>query len=667
MHALQKAHIDTVLQVAQQHILNDAALQHDDLIRQSWLRCVHHHKLDPTRMQQAVILPHERYREHQDQMEGLMHIARHGLENLYKQVSGLGYAVLLTDDKGVTVDFIGDLQLDASLRKTGLYLGALWSEQYAGTNGVGTCLSTGESLTVHQADHFDAMHIPLTCTAAPIYGATGNIKAVLDLSALHSPEDKQSQHFALQLVRMYTHQIENAYFLSEFRHDWILRLASAPHFLEVHPEYLLALNERGEVIGHNRRAQAFFQAQSKQALLGQKIDAVLELSLDDLGQFISQTQYQSQPVTVAHTRQVLSLRVSAPARANTRTQAPNQPPATRPIPLALAGLSGGDAELDRQIEHAARLADAPVSLLLFGETGSGKEFFAKAIHQSSARRNGPFVAVNCAAIPESLIESELFGYAPGSFTGALGKGKRGLIQQADQGTLFLDEIGDMPRALQVRLLRVFSEKEVLPVGASQPVKVNLRLISASHRDLMAMVKSGEFREDLFYRLAGARLCLPPLRQRQDLAWVTEQWLGLYALRLPAQSAARLAPAAKAVLLKHDWPGNLRELRNVIEYASSVARGPEIQVQDLPSYLSAEAAATNGSAAVSPAPTPTVQPAAQPAPPTSTGDERSLLLAALRRRSWNISLTAADMGVSRMTLYRQMKRWSIVNPRQADQA
>jgi transcriptional regulator of acetoin/glycerol metabolism len=210
-------------------------------------------------MQEAVILPHERYREHQDQMEGLMHIARHGLENLYKQVSGLGYAVLLTDDKGVTVDFIGDLQFDASLRKTGLYLGSVWSEQFAGTNGVGTCLSTGESLTVHQADHFDAMHIPLTCTAAPIYGATGKIKAVLDLSALHSPEEKQSQHFALQLVRMYTHQIENAYFLSEFRNDWILRLASGPHFLEVDPEYLLALNQRGEVIGHNRRAQQLFQ------------------------------------------------------------------------------------------------------------------------------------------------------------------------------------------------------------------------------------------------------------------------------------------------------------------------------------------------------------------------------------------------------------------------
>ena len=655
MHALQKAHIHTVLQVAQQHILNEAALQHDDLIRQSWLRCVQDHKLDPTRMQEAVILPHERYREHQDQMEGLMHIARHGLENLYKQVSGLGYAVLLTDDKGVTVDFIGDLQFDASLRKTGLYLGAVWSEQFAGTNGVGTCLSTGESLTVHQADHFDAMHIPLTCTAAPIYGATGKIKAVLDLSALHSPEEKQSQHFALQLVRMYTHQIENAYFLSEFRNDWILRLASGPHFLEVDPEYLLALNERGEVIGHNRRAQEFFQSPGRPVLLGQKVDSLLQLSLNELGNFTGKSQFESQSVTVMDTHQVLSLRVSAPAHAKASAVTDKNLSKSSQPPLPLAALSGGDTELDRQIQHAARLADSPVSLLLYGETGSGKEFFAKAIHQSSARRNGPFIAVNCAAIPEGLIESELFGYAPGSFTGALGKGKRGLIQQADLGTLFLDEIGDMPRSLQVRLLRVFSEQEVLPVGATQPVKVSVRLISASHRDLMAMVRSGEFREDLFYRLAGARLSLPPLRQRQDLGWVIEQLLGLYALRLEGQATPRLAPATKALLLKHDWPGNMRELRNVIEYASSVARDTQLQPEDLPSYLLGDALAQT---AVAHLPLATVQ------TPAGT-DERAVLLAALRQRAWNISLTAADLGMSRMTLYRQMKRLSIVNPKNAD--
>ena len=653
MHALQRSHIDTVLQVAQQQALNDAALAHDDVIRQSWLRCVRDHKLDPTRMQEAVILPHERYREHQDEIEGLMRVARYGLETLYQQVSGLGYVVLLTDAKGVTVDFIGDLQMDASLRKTGLYLGAVWSEQFAGTNGVGTCLSTGQSLTVHQADHFDAMHIPLTCTAAPIYGPTGTIQAVLDLSALHSPEQKQSQHFALQLVRIYTHQIENAYFLNQFSDHWVLRLASAPHFLEVYPELLLALNERAEVIGHNRRALEFFQTPTAPSLLGAKLDSLLEIGGTDLAGFLFKSAYARQTVTTVVDQRLLFMQASAPRKTlGIATQSSANDKAAL-IPAPLCALSGGDPELDAQIAHAAKLAPTPISLLLLGETGCGKEFFAKAIHQSSPRRLKPFVAVNCAALPEGLIESELFGYAPGSFTGALVKGKMGLIQQADQGTLFLDEIGDMPLSVQVRLLRVFSEQEVLPVGGKQPIKVNIRLISASHRDLSLMVREGSFREDLFYRLAGARLQLPPMRERQDLTWVIQHLFGLYAGQQATQDKPSLSTQTLELLKQHPWPGNLRELRSVIEYACSVAQGAVIQVADLPTYL-------RSSLSLNLAPSHLSSGNISPGPLTSP--ERDNLLAALKQRAWNVSLTATDLGLSRMTLYRHMKRLNIAHPK-----
>jgi transcriptional regulator of acetoin/glycerol metabolism len=653
MYALQRSHIDTVIQVAQQQALDDAALAHDAVIRQSWLRCVHDHKLDPTRMQEPIILPQDRYREHQDQIEGLMRVARYGLEALYQQVSGLGYVVLLTDAKGVTVDFIGDLQMDASLRKTGLYLGAVWSEQFAGTNGVGTCLTTGQSLTVHQADHFDAMHIPLTCTAAPIYGPTGTIQAVLDLSAMHSPEQKQSQHFALQLVRIYTHQIENAYFLNQFSDHWILRLAAAPHFLEVHPELLLALNERAEVIGHNRRALEFFQTPTAPSLLGAKLDSVLEIGEADLPNFLFKSAYARQTVSTVFDQRLLFMQVSAPRKTLGSNRQNTLKDASALIPAPLCALSGGDPMLDAQIAHAAKLAPTPVSLLLLGETGCGKEFFAKAIHQSSPRRLKPFVAVNCAAFPEGLIESELFGYAPGSFTGALGKGKIGLIQQADQGSLFLDEIGDMPLSVQVRLLRVFSEQEVLPVGAKQPIKVNIRLISASHRDLSIMVREGSFREDLFYRLAGARLQLPPLRERQDLAWVIQHLFGLYAWTQDARDKPSLGAQTLELLKQHLWPGNLRELRTVIEYACSVAQDAVIQVTDLPDYL-------RSSLKLNLAPSHLSSLAASQGAITSP--ERIDLLAALKRRAWNVSLTATDLGLSRMTLYRRMKRLEIAHPK-----
>jgi sigma-54 dependent transcriptional regulator, acetoin dehydrogenase operon transcriptional activator AcoR len=167
------------------------------------------------------------------------------------------------------------------------------------------------------------------------------------------------------------------------------------------------------------------------------------------------------------------------------------------VPAPLAALSGGDPLLDRQIQRAARLVDSPVSLLITGETGTGKEYFAKALHEASQRRGKPFVAVNCAAIPETLIESELFGHLPGSFSGATAKGKRGLIAEAHGGTLFLDEVGDMPLALQARLLRVLAEREVLPVGATRALPVDVRVIAATHADLTTRVRDGRFRDDLY--------------------------------------------------------------------------------------------------------------------------------------------------------------------------
>jgi len=256
------------------------------------------------------------------------------------------------------------------------------------------------------------------------------------------------------------------------------------------------------------------------------------------------------------------------------------------------------------------------------------------------------VAVNCAAIPETLIESELFGHLPGSFSGAGPKGKRGLIQEADGGTLFLDEIGDMPRSLQARLLRVLAEREVLPIGATRPVAVNIRVIAATHADLEALVREGRFRDDLYYRLNGAHLPLPPLRERRDLGWMIDRLLQHDLPR--GHSAPQLGAEARAWLLAHRWPGNLRELRNVLDYARSVAGPGPIELSDLPDGL--RAAAPRGHKAAAPA---------------AGSREAALLLEQLRAAHWNVSSAARTLGVSRMTLYRRMKRWGIASPNQLD--
>jgi transcriptional regulator of acetoin/glycerol metabolism len=644
MHAAQREHIATVMQVADQGVQARAAWRHEQVIRDSWHRCVHQHRLDPTRMQEAVILPQGQLREHQDQMEAFLHIARHGLETLYQQVAGLGYVVLLTDARGVTVDFIGDLQIEPSLRKAGLYLGADWSEAHAGTCGVGTCISTGEALTVHLDDHFDATHIPLTCTTSPVYDAAGHLTAVLDISALRSPDPKGSQGLALQLVKVYAQHIENANFLHRFRHDWVLRLSAAPQFLDVNPEYLIALDASGRVIGHNRRAQQALQADARRPLLGQAFEALFETRFEHIGRFVMAQPSDQRAVMRSGGRELLFLSATPPPP---RPPQPRGEP-ERPVPAPLAALSAGDAALQRQIERAARLVNSPVSLLITGETGSGKEFFAKAVHASSERRARPFVAVNCAAIPESLIESELFGHLPGSFSGAAAKGKRGLVQEADGGTLFLDEIGDMPLALQARLLRVLSEREVLPVGATRPVPVNIRVIAATHAPLESLVRAGRFRDDLYYRINGAHISLPPLRERRDLAALIQRFL----------QGRALTPEAQARMLAHRWPGNLRELKNVLECAASVAapQGP-ITLADLPD-LPGLPAAPVGTAAGATVDAPARRP---------DGDDReaAALRAELQAAHWNVTLVSRRLGVARMTLYRRMKRAGIVPPNQRD--
>ncbi len=273
--------------------------------------------------------------------------------------------------------------------------------------------------------------------------------------------------------------------------------------------------------------------------------------------------------------------------------------------------------------------------MVHGETGCGKEYFARAFHQASARRSQPFIAVNCAAIAPTLIESELFGHLPGSFSGAGSRGRRGLIQEADGGTLFLDEIGDMPLELQTRLLRVVAEQEVLPVGASRPVPVNIRIISASHHALEQRVEQGRFRADLFYRLQGARISLPALRHRDDLDWLIDKLLG---------NRASLTVAARQCLHQHEWPGNLRELSNALEYAVAMSDGGEITAQDLPETLTGPA-----------------EPASLL---TDIPPEAALLLQSLRAARWNHSAVARQMGISRMTLYRRMQRYGIQSPNTA---
>ena len=461
-----RRHVEEILCVVEeQDSLQDAP--RDSIILESWQRCMRQYQLDPTAMREANILPQQRLREHQEQLEDFLHTARFGVETLYRQVAGLGYVLLLTDAQGITVDFIGDPTLGNHLEGAGLLLGADWSEPHAGTCAVGTCLSTEQPLTVHQSDHFFVPYTALTCTAAPMFNPYGELLGVLTIAALHSPQPKSSQHLALKLVQHHAHRIEKANFFKEFGREWIVKFGSSQEFADVDPEFLLALDTSGHILGFNDHARQLLADEDVSApevsgpLIGRHFEEFFDCGLDDLGEFVLSRPTGQRSIRTASQHRTLFAQAAPPQDVPRRTR--NRTPVSEPpsLPSALAELTGGDPMLLQHLTKVERLVNSNVSILLSGETGTGKEHFAKAVHRASTRSGKPFVAVNCAAIPESLIESELFGYVSGAFTGAQVKGKKGLILQAEGGTLFLDEIGDMPLPLQGRLLRVLAEREIL--------------------------------------------------------------------------------------------------------------------------------------------------------------------------------------------------------------
>lgn len=628
-----------------EQVLSGARSARDDVVVQSWLRCIDTHRLDPARPTEAYIVPDTQLREHREQSERLIAIARSGLETLFKQVAGQNYVLLLADAKGVTVDFLGDPLFMDQLRKAGLYLGSEWSESRTGTCGVGSCIVTGEAMTIHQTDHFDTTHTPLSCTAAPIFDTRGELTAVLDISLLRSPQPKVSQNLAMHLVTASARRIELANLMAQMHSEWVLRFSRSPEFLDVDPEAAIALDASGRILGTTRGgalllAQAGGVDWKHSPPIGQPISRYLEIGVDDLPN-LTRGRPTEERLVFGRNGSALFAHAIEP-QPLTRRRVP-----VETISKPLAELSAGDPGMAALQLRAARLAPTTIPILIHGETGAGKEHLARAIHDSS-RRKGPFVAINCAAIPEHLIESELFGHVAGAFTGAAAKGRKGLIESADGGTLFLDEIGDMPYPLQSRLLRVIAERELIPVGGTEPRSVDIKIVSASHHDLRRLVAEGRFREDLFYRLNAAALTLPTLRERTDFEWLLDRLVSQRA-RL-AGRPVKLSPAARLALIRHRWPGNIRELVNAIDLALALCDDDTIQPADLPDFGEPVTASLAPPAVVS----------ATRRPP-SPEKERMALRDALAEAGWNISEVARRLGVDRTTVHRRMKRLQLETP------
>ena len=639
------------------------------LIESSWSRSAHH-GLRERQSQDFHTLPVTDLRLLREQHQELMQHATPVMETLHQQIINTESMVVLTDAQGVVLHSIGDDSFAQRASQVALRPGVSWSEAQKGTNAIGTAIFEKQPVVVHANQHFLHANHGLTCSASPIFAPAGDLLGVLDVTGDYRGFHKHT----MGLVRMSTQMIENTLFRRIYAGQLIVAFHARAEFIGTLMEGLLSFAPDGKVLGANR--SACLQLELSRSSLG--THTALSLlrrgpgELHELASLAAASPLQCvlpsgvriyAVPTALSARSVVSthpLRRNSSVASNTQA-ADNSARSTRlrhqqslpdALPQAtLDHLDSGDAQIAKAVARLRSVAATNVSVLLEAETGAGKEWFSLAIHRASERRDGPFIAVNCAAIPDGLIESELFGYEDGAFTGARRKGHQGKILQAHGGTLFLDEIGDMPLAMQARLLRVLQERVVTPLGSSAAIAVDVRLICATHQRLRNLIQQKAFRDDLYYRLNGLTVRLPPLRDRTDIKEIVTRLL-------LTQGGAEWTFSADVwqLMLSHRWPGNLRQLSNVLATAIAIAR-PDTQIrrEHLPDDFLDDVADLPRA----PAPVPTLTSVAD-APAYSADDNGSLehlateaMQRALVRHHGNVSAAARELGVSRNTVYRKL--------------
>ena len=604
------------------------------------------------------------------------------MELLLEQTMATQSMVLLTDAQGTVLHSVGHDGFLQRASKVALAPGVNWSESSKGTNAIGTALVDEVPTVVHAGEHYMHANGFLTCSAAPIFDPRGNMLGVLDVSG-----DHQSYHMhTMGLVKMSARMIENHWLSDDFRHALRLHFHSRPEFIGTLMEGIVAVGRDGKLLGANRSALdqlgmsgAALRMNSLAALFSVTVGAVIDHFRSPMAPPMAMMLPNGQRL---HMRAVFNW-PTWHALGSVTIDPQDDNPAAAAVPeggffaaaagarpaagAASPGLSGlrylqtGDAQMEAVITKVRRVLNRDIAILVMGETGTGKELLARAIHQDSDRARYPFVAVNCASIPETLIEAELFGYEDGAFTGARRKGATGKILQANGGTLFLDEIGDMPISLQARLLRVLQERQVTPLGSAKSVPVDVAVVSATHRNLREMISAQSFREDLYYRLNSLVVRLPALRERSDLMTIVRKILRAETNGRPLD----LDDEVVRLLQAYQWPGNIRQLTNVLRTAAVMA-GSEMVItrahlsddfledaqRELPG-AGPEAVAGASTAPVEAAANPAA--AAQPAPTTLEEMELRTIQRAVEEAGGNISVASRRLGISRNTIYRKL-RW-----------
>ena len=549
-------------------------------------------------------------------------------------------------------------------------LGAKWQEPVLGNNGLGTASVLREAVAFDGTEHFAAELHPYATVGQPISGLDGKLVAILGLIT----DRRDSANALLCFLRLAGHLVEASLFEQLGPGGYTLRLRPTGLGANVAVEDclldgLIAVNDDSQIIGATRAALALLGLTGHADALGHPLEEMLGITvrrilsepcLDGAALEVSGPNDRFLTVQLICGRRETELGRRASRASGAQGEKPSPRGVSHRGKAPYSPREAGqwrDTVLEAAMQKAIGAQKQKIAMLITGESGVGKDHLVRRVHDAGPRRGRPLVLINCAAIPRDLISTELFGYEAGSFTGARTKGKPGKFLDAHTGTLFLDEIGDMALDLQAALLCALDTSEIMPVGATRPIAVDVQVVAATNSRLQECVRKGTFRRDLYYRLNGAQICLPPLRERPDkLGLIMHLWEG----EMRAQGRtdeAFIGDEVLAIFEQHPWPGNIRELRNVLRSCMATMAGTELSASDLP-YDFLEEMSEGADAATEAASGPDMRPATLPQTGALSVSEMQTIRWALEAAQGNISKSAKQLGITRATLYHKMARYGL---------
>lgn len=626
---------------------NSSALRH--LIDESWRRC-QHASVDPNRAQAPVPMAGQSLHTLLDYCAELLDVSAPVMALARDFLAETGTVMVLTDPRGTVLNMEGDSTTLDAAENLHLITGADWSESSCGTNAIGTTLAIGQPVQIHSAEHYCEGIKRWSCSATVIRDPLdGRTLGALDVSGLN---DSYGRH-NLALVVSTAARIESQLAKSELDIRYSLLEACVGRISDNSGDGVILFDRRGRAIKANGKATLMLG--ELEGLHGSSSSA--RLAEIRIGNDLASAQLQAwakeeflEPVML-NGRQVGTLLTLPNRRQRSNGTSWSIPvPIAAPVDKSFERIIGQSEVIKQTIFRARQLAKSRVPVLLSGETGVGKEVFARGIHEANADKNAPFIALNCGGFSRELLTSELFGHVEGSFTGAKRGGMTGKIEAANGGTLFLDEIGEMPMDLQPYFLRVLEEGEVHRLGETRPRKVNFRLIAATHRDLRKEIRNGNFRMDLFYRVSVTSVNIPSLRERaEDIPLLAEHYLKLLSRQHGIENVTMSAGVIKR-LMNYEWPGNIRELKNAVESMLLTSQHSVISEFDLSPEILGHGAENTFS----------------PGDDGPHGNdftrfkqaERTALLNAIRQCNGNVSAVARNLGIAKSTVYLMLKRFDL---------